>query len=422
MNQKLLISVAAFLGLYLFTTGTSFAVFSYVVSPNSLTFISPGDANADETNDQPREESKLRLLLDNSGPKTESCPINGKKYTVVEKDAWEARRPLLVMIENHEDARPQSGLSSADVVYEAVAEGGITRFMGIFYCDAQQAEITVGPVRSARTYFMDWASEYSDFPLYAHVGGANCNHGCPPGKTQADALGQLEKYGWVAFKNGLAVGNDLSQFSIGFPTFARDYDRLYKDDGSQVDTEHTMYSSTEKLWDVAKQRGWTNVGDSGDAWDSEFVPWKFVEAGEVEKGDTAQISYNFWESSPAGDFSVRWDYNANDNIYRRFMAGEAHMDLNVEEQIMVKNVVVLFQKESNADNGYPGNVHLLYGTTGTGDGVLFQNGNVEEITWEKEERTDRTLMYDSKGKEVNFVEGKIWISIVPTYNVDQLSY
>src|SRR3990167_8197684 len=76
------------------------------------------------------------LVEDPSEPKTESCPLNGRMHTKKAKDAWEKRRPLAVMIENHSESRPQSGLSYADVIYEAVAEGGITRFMGVFYCDA----------------------------------------------------------------------------------------------------------------------------------------------------------------------------------------------------------------------------------------------------------------------------------------------
>ena len=135
------------------------------------------------------------------------------------------------MIENHQEARPQSGLSSADVIYEVVAEGGITRFLAIYYC---QDGAQIGPIRSARTYFIDYLSEYGNYPLYAHVGGANQ-------AGPADALSQLDDYGWTAY-------NDLNQFSIGFPVFWRDYDRL----GHSVATEHTIYSTIEKLLDYAK--------------------------------------------------------------------------------------------------------------------------------------------------------------------------
>src|SRR3989344_1193710 len=93
------------------------------------------------------------LVEDPNEPKTENCPLNGSKHTKKAKEFWEKRRPLAVMIENHIEARPQSGIASADVIYEAVAEGGITRFMALFYCNL--SDIQVGPVRSARTYFLD---------------------------------------------------------------------------------------------------------------------------------------------------------------------------------------------------------------------------------------------------------------------------
>ena len=80
------------------------------------------------------------------------------------------------MIENDVTVRPQSGLSLADIVYEAVAEGGITRFMGVFYCGAQADVARVAPVRSARIYFVNLAAEYNT-PIYMHVGGANCGRG-----------------------------------------------------------------------------------------------------------------------------------------------------------------------------------------------------------------------------------------------------
>ncbi|GIW64151.1 MAG: hypothetical protein KatS3mg092_0084 [Patescibacteria group bacterium] len=87
----------------------------------------------------------------NNEPKTEECPINGAFYSKSQRQKWEARRPLGVMIENHVEARPQSGLSSADVVFEVVAEGGITRFLSVFYC---QDAPYIGPIRSARIYFI----------------------------------------------------------------------------------------------------------------------------------------------------------------------------------------------------------------------------------------------------------------------------
>src|SRR4030043_707680 len=215
LNKKKLTIIIGGLLLYLASTGVSYAAFRFIVRP-APSMISP--LAVDEA----------RSRVDLTPPKAEACPLNGQLFTKGEKGIWEGRRPLTVMIENHADSRPQSGLSGADVVYEAVAEGGITRFLAVFYC--QDGGI-VGPVRSARTYFLDFISEYGNYPLYVHVGGAN-----QPGP--ADAISQISDYDWSGY-------NDLNQFSISAPTFLRDEDRL----GHPVATEHTMYSSVSKLWD-----------------------------------------------------------------------------------------------------------------------------------------------------------------------------
>jgi len=401
-------------GLYLFVSGASYGFFTYAAQSTPFTFLKPGSEmkKTADVKTATAKESKLKVLLDVSGPKTEMCPLNGQLYTKAEKEAWSKRRPLLVMIENHQDSRPQSGLLSTDIVYETVAEGGITRFMGVFYCAAQANEVIVGPVRSARTYFLDWASEYGDNPLYAHVGGANCNiktgSGCANG-AKADALGQIIKYGW-----GGAKGNDLNQFSIGYPTFLRDYDRL----GHTVATEHTVYSSTDKLWKVAANRGWNYEDEDGNAWDEDFVPWKFRDENTASmSGKTANyVAYDFWSNSPAGDYSVSWQYDPQKKVYLRSNAGQKHLDLNYNQQLNTRNIVVMYSRETHANDGYPNNPHLLYATIGSGKGVLFQEGQAEDITWKKKTRKDRTIFTDKSGKEVKFAPGRIWISNLPLDN------
>jgi len=333
-----------------------------------------------------------KTLFDESLPKTEPCPINGQLFSKQQKNWWEGHRPLGIMIENHEESRPQSGLTKADAVYEAVAEGGITRFLAVFYC--QDAEI-VGAVRSARTYFLDFISEYGDYPLYAHVGGANT-----PGP--ADALSQIRDYGWQNY-------NDLNQFSIGFPIFYRDYDRL----GRTVATEHTMYSSTTLLWDYAKEdRGLSDVDEDGNEWDENFTPYKFKE--DVKEGarpSSQTISYTAWEGY--GAYTVKWTYDKTTNSYFRSNDGEAHTDLNNSEQIKAKNVVVLFMRESRANDGYENNLHLLYGTTGKGKAVVFQDGEEIQANWAKSKKTSRLILTDSRGKEIELNPGLIWFSVLP---------
>jgi hypothetical protein len=182
MNKKVII----FLGLLLFVISTyiSYALFAEEGAGNFKSSIPSKQAGSTSTLQSSPDE-----------PKTEECPINGELLPKSFRSIWEGRRPMGVMIENHHDARPQSGLSDADVIYEAVAEGGITRFLAVFYC--KDAKL-IGPVRSARVYFIHMLAEYGDNPLYPHVGGANT-----PGP--ADALGLIRKIDWDGY-------NDMNQF------------------------------------------------------------------------------------------------------------------------------------------------------------------------------------------------------------------
>ena len=374
--------------IYLVSTGLSYTIFTAVSRAKSPTVFTSPLSEGEEG-----EFSGRKALVEITGAQTESCPLNGAKYTKVERKIWETRRPLAVMVENHLESRPQSGLSDADIIYEAVAEGGITRFMALFYCQAAAYESIIGPIRSARTYFLDWASEYNQ-PLYVHVGGANT-----PGP--ANALGQINSYGWSG-------ENDLNQFSIGFPTFWRDYERL----GHTVATEHTMYSTTEKLWSVAEKRGYTDVDPDNQDWLDDFQAWQFAkkEADLEDRGTVNQISYNFWDDEA---YQVVWQYDQTNNLYSRANNGQPHKDLNTDQQLTAKNIVVQFMTERRANDGYPGNVHLLYGTTGQGKALVFKDGQAIKANWSKTNRQSKTVFTDAQGKKIDFNQGRIWFSILP---------
>ena len=371
--QKILVVTILAIFLYGSSASAAYSVFSKVMrTGGSSGFISSIPTATSTLEEDPNE------------PKTEQCPLNGNMHTKAAKEAWEKRRPLAIMVENHQESRPQSGLSSADIVYEAIAEGGITRFMALYYCNL--SDVQVGPVRSARTYFLDWLGEYD--ALYAHVGGANT-----PGP--ADALSQIIKY----------RVKDLNQFSIGFPIFWRDYQRL----GHTVATEHTMYSTTQKLWEIGSKRGWVAEDEDGNKWDENFTLWKFKDGKSASSSQVVKVP--FWESQ--GAYTVLWVYDSTSNSYKRKHDGSDHTDLNNKKQLEAKNVVIQFERESNANDGYENNVHLLYGTTGTGKVLIFQNGTLTEGKWTKATRISRTKYTDSGSKEVEFVRGVIWIQTVP---------
>lgn len=384
MDRKKISIIVLVVLVYLLSTGGSYLFFSQAAPVKKAQKVAVPKTATGE------------LQFDESLPKTESCPLNGAKYSKQQRQWWEEHGPLGVMIENHEEARPQSGISKADVVYEAVAEGGISRFLAIFYCqDGGQ----VGPVRSARTYFIDFASEYGKFPLYAHVGGANT-----PGP--ADALGQLEDYGWAGL-------NDINQFSVGFPTFWRDYDRL----GRTVATEHTMYSTTAKLWEFAeKKRDLTNVDEEGTAWDEGFVPYTFKDdAAQAERGTVGSIHLELWEGYK--QYGIDWRYDKVTNSYKRSNGGKPHLDKNTNKEVVAKNIIVLVMQESNANDGYENNAHLLYKTKGTGKAYVFMDGKRINGTWKKDGRTARTLISDSAGTAIKLNRGLLWFEILPTDGV-----
>lgn len=379
MNKKLLTVLSIIV--FLLAAGTSYYYFSQQTPTGTKLAVSGSDPSTKAT----VNNDYKALEFDPNQPKTEACPLTGVKYGKDQRVWWETHRPMGVMIENHFDARPQSGINAADVTYEAIAEGGITRTMNVFYC--QDAGI-VGPVRSARTYFLDYISEYGSNPLYAHVGGANT-----PGP--ANALGQITDYGWTGY-------NDLNQFSIGFPVFYRDQTRL----GHDAATEHTMYSVTSKLWEVGKDRGLTHVDKVDKDWDSSFVKYKFADASAGTRSQTIAIPWS------GNSYSVTWTYIPKDNLYYRKNAGQPHIDRNTHKQLSTRNLIILFENERHAMDGYEGNSHMLYGTTGSGDAIVFMDGKETKAKWKKVNRESRTILTDISGKEIQFTPGKLWFEIL----------
>jgi len=389
--KKNLFLIIGGVGLYLLSTGLSYAAFSYLRPPTMISPVAP----------LVTEEGGFKV--DVTAPKTEACPLNGEKYTQSEKETWEKLRPLTVMIENHEEARPQSGLSRADIVYEAVAEGGITRFLAIFYCDiisqAKSGVYDLGPVRSARTYYLDWASEYSDYPLYVHVGGAHCSSAYEGGPCttpkKAQALEQIGDYGWLKY-------NDMNQYGLSIKVCRREEDRT----GRDVATEHTMYCGSFALWEEAFIRGLGAVDEDGNQWDKNFVSWKFKD--EAASGQSLSPEFYFWEGYK--EYQVKWEYDSSSNSYKRINGGTSFIDNNNQEQITIKNVIIQFAQERSTNDP---NKHLLYTTTGEGQALVFQDGLVVKGKWSKKDRKSRTLFSDLNGKEIKFNPGPIWIEILP---------
>lgn len=394
--------IANFIGLYLLSTGVSWAAFSYLKKEP--------DGSSKEQN-----VSDESSAIDPGLPKTEECPINGAMYSEPVKEIWETRRPLTAMVENHLDARPLSGISRADVVYEAVAEGGITRFLGVFYCDASVSDFRLAVIRSARVYYINWAAEYGSNPIFLHWGGANniCNS-CYGGVkesgkivSEVDAFKLLDKIGW---RNG-TYGNDMDgQSNLGYPALKKLPNRITSD--VDAATEHQPTAFVNDVYKEAEDRGYSYVDSDGKKWNENFRQWLFTDDKPVKEEIIKDISFVFWNNK--GDYDVIWKYDEENNLYKRFNGGKEFEDLEDDnKQVSAKNIVIQFVKERGPVDQ---ELHMNYDVVGKGDFLLFNNGTVTEGTWKKDGITARTLFFDEKGKEISFVRGKIWIEAIPTGN------
>ena len=309
-------------------------------------------------------------------------PITGVAF---ERSAatWLDKRPLAVMINNHVDARPQSAIVDADIVYEMVAEGGITRFLAFFLTNTPQK---IGPVRSTREYYLVLVKELGDAMLM-HIG------------YSPQALEAIETW-------------PVRSLSRGGAQFWRDEARMEK-----VAIEHTAYVDGVYLRELAEKLGWNGS--------RQFTSYKFKDENpeKTPENIVKSVAIDFWYK---GDYSAYFTYNPDTNSYLRFEGYDEndkpipHIDNETKKQIEVKNLIVQFVAESSIAGDEKN--RLDYQLVGSGNGILFMDGKATKITWTKADRDSRTYFYDLSGNEISFNRGKFWVSIVPDRNVGQVVY
>lgn len=265
------------------------------------------------------------------------------------------------MIENAPEARPQSGLKSAGVVFEAICEGGITRFLALYQQEKPQL---VGPIRSVRMYYISWAAPFN--AGIVHVGG------------NMDALAEI--------RNGNY--RDLDQFANG-ESYWRSADRY---------APHNMYTSFEKIDKLSQTKGYI---------ESEFTGFSRTDG----KPSAAPTATNIAVDISGELFNSTYTYDATTNSYQRFMAGEPHMD--TEGQINPSSVIVMNVDEHSSS--VPES-HEVIATIGTGEAKIFQNGEVIVGTWSKPSQFDQITFTDADHKEISLVRGQTWIVAIPNGN------
>lgn len=306
---------------------------------------------------------------------------NGTLLSKSEFEELEEKKLLIVMIENHPDARPQSGLEQADIVYESLVESGITRFMAVYWTRGSKE---VGPIRSIRTYFLDWASGY-DNPSIMNIGQAGYGPDEEVIVPEADAQAYFNMYGIHSFD------------WYGRSLFWRDQTKI----SQGIAYEHTAYSATDTLWDDAESLDWAGKSD--------ITALSFKKDAPLEEREiTSETEIKFLKLGEE-TYKVRWVYDRNANQYKRYLAGEPHREKTTGTQLSAKNILI--EEHQYSETGDK-NGRILFTTIGSGKVTLLRDGKVIEGTWQKDTRTDRTLYYDSAGNELKLNRGKIWIEIV----------
>ena len=262
------------------------------------------------------------------------------------------------MLENSPDARPQSGLKEAEVVYEAIAEGGITRFAALYQ---QNKPELIGPVRSIRPYYIDWVVPYN--ASFAHSGGSS------------RATQEI---------------NSGAHRNIGQPTNGAYYWRA-----TDRFAPHNVYTSSAKLDELNQAKGYTSSSPKG------FV------RGEATSSETPASIVNVTISSPT--FNSSYAYDSASKQYLRSQGGAPHLDRE-KGQISASVVIVLNVNETRE---FQDTTREVITTLGSGPVAIFQNGTVTTGTWNRATRDDQYTFVDTTGKPITLAAGMTWVTAIP---------
>lgn len=292
------------------------------------------------------------------------CPYRSTLNGVCVSDLVSANQPVVaVMVENHVAARPQSGLAAASVVYEVPVEANYTRFLTLFPLNAVVQK--VGPVRSARPYFLDWVAEWSR-PLYAHVGGS------------PEALEIIKSRGVF----------DLNEMYRGW-YFWRSTDRS---------APHNTYISSD-LW----QKAWADYRGGTEPAKTKWVFATTTAWCTSDCVNTLKVDF----LPPA--YAAEWRYSTSTGRYGRWQIEGKHLDQDGVTQIKADTIVVQKVQETVTDEVG----RLEIGTIGSGEALVFTQGRVQIGRWRKNSVDAQTEWVNEVGAPLVLSPGKIWLEIVP---------
>lgn len=319
----------------------------------------------------PRPAQAKAVEVPPEPPKPVVCPLSGEERP----PSFDVERPALaVKVDNAVAARPQAGLENADIVYEELAEGGITRFLAVYHCsDAKN----LGPVRSARMVDSEILREYEPV-LFAYSG--------------ANPL-VLEK---VKSTSGVV---DLRHGKYG-----RAYRRVKGRPGP-----HDLFTSTEKIRELSN--GTRGAPETGLRFAKEKSPTKPVPNGSPSQEQPppgTSVSFSF-----AGGAVVRYAYDAASGAYFRYQGDQPHT-ADGGSHLSATNVVVLKVRVTGGHiRDAAGNVSPEISLLGSGPAIVASRGVAKTVKWERKGLSDHLRLVDADGGQVTILPGNTWIHLLP---------
>lgn len=274
-------------------------------------------------------------------------------------DRQALKRPVMAVVENHPRSRPQAGLEEADFVYEVLSEGGITRFLPVYYRELPEK---VGPIRSVRDYIGVLSAEHG--ALLLHAGASEGGYA----RISADDVISLDEI-------------SRSQY----------YWR-----SSERRMPHNLFTGNDKIKDYL----------DGLDWQQDLSAFKFDFSNRnnpdtKRSADIEEVDLFYW-----GNYLVSYKYDQSSNKYDRYINNEPHK-VESGQQLTADNIVVLHADTNVIDDVGRLSVDLDSG----GKGYLFDNGGKQEIRWSR--NNGRITLFDDDDQEVLIKSGRTWIQIMP---------
>ena len=337
------------------------------------------ETDAKEENKEDKDEEDKGQSDDDFVPPRFTNPLTGLPtlYDITKK------RPVSIIVNNIGVSLPQEGISQADVLYECLAEGGITRLMMIttYYDEFKK----VGSIRSARDYFIDYSDGYN--AIFVHAGGSPYAY---------DTIANR----WV---NNIDAVNGDAAFHYTFGTFERDPERMQK-----FALEHTLVlKSGQGLVNAIAYMGYNIEKAAGYEEPFKFADFRHPTVLDNEATHAKVVMSNYQ--------TVDFVYDEEIGKYRRYQYnGQPHIDGSTGEQLSFKNVILIFT--STYAIPCDDKARIDVGTTGTGSGWFMTDGTYQRITWRKDSATSILRFYYEDGTEVELNRGKTMINVVPSYN------